>query len=109
MKKKLITVLIVIAVIIGTVFAWRIGYSMRKSNDNLPTLTIVSQMSEADVNSLLTSYRIIQLREVWGDPTYSEDNEDIWQIGDISLVVNYKNDGKVAVCGLKDASGASIE
>ena len=109
MKKKLITVLIVIAVIIGTVFAWRIGYSMRKSNDNLPTLTMVSQMSEADVNSFLTGYRIIQLREVWGDPTYSEDNEDIWQIGDISLVVNYKNDGKVAVCGLKDASGASIE
>ena len=108
MKKKLILLLIVIAVIVGAAFAWRIGYSMRKSNDNLPTLTMVSQMSEADVNSLLIGYRIIQLREVWGDPASSKENEDIWQIGDISLIVNYKNDGKVVICGLKDSSGSSL-
>ena len=108
MKKKLIAILIVIAVIIGAAFTWRIGYAMRKSNDNLPTLTMVSNMSEADVNRLLIGYRIIQLSEVWGDPTFSRDNEDIWQIGGISLIVKYKNDGKVAICGLKDASGTSL-
>ena len=104
MKKSLFLLLLILAV-----FAWRVGYAMRKSSDNLPTLAAVAEMSEADVNSLLNGYRVIQLREVWGDPSESKENEDIWQIGDVTLIVNYKNDGKVAVCGLKDASGRSVE
>jgi len=108
MKKKITIVLIAAAVIVLAVFTWRIAYSLRKSNDNLPTLTMISEMSEADVNSLLIGYRIIQLREVWGDPTHSQANKDTWQIGDISLIVNYKNNGKVAICGLKNADGTSV-
>lgn len=109
MKKIIAISLIAVSVAVVAILAWRIGYSMRKSNDNLPSLSTISEMDEADVNSLLMGYRIIQLREVWGEPTHSKDKEDIWQIGDVLLIVNYKNDGKVAICDLKDGSDNSID
>ncbi len=102
MKKKLIASLIVVAVIVGAIFVLRIGYSMRKSNDNLPTLTAIAEMSEAEINDILPGYKITQLREVWGKSDISEDSTDSWKIGNITLVVSYKNNGVVAVCGLKD-------
>lgn len=108
MKKRMQIVLIVIAVIVSAVFFWRIAYALRKSNDNLPVLTAIIQMRESEVNSILPGYRIIQLREVWGDPDTSEEGTDCWKIGSITLIVNYKNNGIVAVCGLKDESGASV-
>lgn len=108
MKKKLIAALFVIIVILGTVFAWRIGYSLRKSNDNLPSLTAISEMSESEINSLLPGYKIIQLREVWGEPDFNEENTDQWKTGDVTLIVNYKNNGEVVICGLKDENGASV-
>jgi len=88
--------------------AWFFGYYNRKSNDNLPALTTIAEMSESDVNSLLPGYKINQLREVWGEPNSSEDGTDSWQIGNVTLIVNYKNNGVVAMCGLKDANGASV-
>lgn len=107
MKKKFAVVLIVIVVIAGAIFAWRIGYSMRKSNDNLPPLTPIAEMSESEVNNILPGYKIVQLREVWGEPDRSEDNTDSWKIGNTTLMVSYKNNGVVVVCGLKDGSGES--
>ena len=89
--------------------AWFYGYYNHKSNDNLPTLAAIAEMSEADVNSLLPGYHIDQLREVWGKPDTSENGTACWKIGnDTILVVSYKNNGIVAICGLKDDSGASI-
>lgn len=108
MKKKWITVLIVIAVVAGAMLAWRVAYSVRKSNDNLPALTEIAKMSEAEVNDLLPGYQIAQLREVWGDPDVSEDSTDRWKIGNLTLIVNYNNHGVVAICGLKDENGASV-
>ena len=108
MKKKLMIALIVIAVIAGAIFAWRAAYAMRKNTDNLPTLTAISEMSEAEVNSLLPGYKINQLKSVWGEPDVSENNTVSWEIGDITLIVNYKNNGVVAICGLKDDSGVSV-
>ena len=102
MKKKLMTALIVIAVAVGAIFAWRVGYSMRKSNDNLPALTAIAEMSESEINNILPGYKSAQLREVWGEPDRSEDSADCWKTGNITLVVNYKNNGVVAICGLKD-------
>ena len=81
---------------------------MRKNTDNLPTLTAISEMSEAEVNSLLPGYKINQLKSVWGEPDVSENNTVSWEMGDITLIVNYKNNGVVAICGLKDDSGASV-
>jgi len=109
MKKKLMIALIIIAVIVGAIFAWRVAYAMRKNTDNLPTLTAIAEMSEAEVNSLLPGYKINQLKSVWGEPDASEGNTVSWEIGDITLIVNYKNNGLVAICGLKDDSGASEE
>ena len=52
---------------------------------------------------------IDQLREVWGKPDTSENSTACWKLGnDTTLVVSYKNNGIVAICGLKDDSGASI-
>lgn len=109
MKKKLSIVLAIILIAAVGVAVWFYGYYNRKSNDNLPALTAITEMSESDANSLLPGYRISQLREVWGEPDSSEDGTDSWQIGNVTLVVNYKNNGVVAICGLKDDSGASLE
>lgn len=108
MKKKLMIALIVIAVIAGTIFAWRLAYAMQKSNDNLPTLTAIAEMSESEVNSLLPGYKIIQLEEVWGEADLNEDGTASWKTGNVTLVVNYKSNGVVAICGLKDEKGVSV-
>ena len=107
MKKKLSIVIAIILVVVICVSAWFYGYYSRKSNDNLPALTAIAEMSEYDVNSLLPGYKINQLRAVWGEPDSSEDGTDRWQIGKITLVVNYKNNGVVAICGLKNETGES--
>ena len=62
MKKKLTIAVIAVAVIVGAIFAWRVAYSMRKNTDNLPALTAIAEMSEAEVNSLLPGYKINQLK-----------------------------------------------
>ena len=44
-----------------------------------------------------------------GKPDTSENGTVFWKIGDdTNLVVSYKNNGIVVICGLKDGSGASI-
>ena len=53
MKKKLSVMAVIILVLAICVSAWFYGYYNRKSNDNLPTLTAIAEMSEADVNSLM--------------------------------------------------------
>lgn len=108
MKKKLSVMFVIILIVAICVSAWCYGYYNRKSNDNLPALTAIAEMGEADVNSILPGYNIDQLKEVWGKPNTSEDGTAYWKIGDVTLVVNYKNNGVVAICGLKDDSGASV-
>lgn len=108
MKKKNSVVLVIIVAVALCVSAWFYGYHNRKSNDNLPALKAIAQMSESDINSLLVGYKINQLREVWEAPNYSEDSTDSWQIGDVTLVVSYKNNGVVVVCGLKNESDAAV-
>ncbi len=108
MKKKLMIALIGVTVVVSTIFAWRIAYVVRKNTDNLPTLTAIAEMSEAEVNSLLPGYKLSQLKSIWGEPDTNEDGTVCWEIGDITLIVNYKNNGVVAICALKDDSGASV-
>ena len=106
MKKKQIIALLVMIV---TLLLCCTGCSLRKSTAQLPALEELSEMSEADVNSLLPGYRIDQLIEVWGEPDVDEPNEARWRIGDVTLTVSYRPDDVVAVCGLKTKAGASVE
>ena len=101
MKKKLIIALFVILVLRIVVGNWFYGYYNSKSNDNLPALSTITEMDEADVNTLLMGYKRIQLIEVWGEPDSVQPNEDIWIINDqVSLRVNSNNKGEVVICGL---------
>lgn len=109
MKKKLTVAFAIVIAIEAVIVAWRVAYSMQKNTDNLPTLTAIAEMSEVEVNSLLPGYKLNQLKSVWGEPDTREDNEVTWEIGDLTLIVNYKNNGVVAICGLKNDSGASVE
>ena len=66
MKKKLSVIAVIILVFAICVSAWFYGYYNHKSNDNLPTLTAIAEMSEADVNSLLPGYTILTSLERYG-------------------------------------------
>ena len=92
MKKKLMIVVAVIAVIVVAALAWRIGYAMHKSTDNLPMLTMVADMDDEAVNDLLVGYRVIQLETVWGDPDEQDGMSNTWQIDDTTELVVTCND-----------------
>ena len=64
MKKKLSVIAVIILVLAICVSAWFYGYYNHKSNDNLPTLAAIAEMSEAAVNSLLPGYHIDQLSTI---------------------------------------------
>ena len=63
MKKRGIVLSIILVIVLG-ISAWFYGYYNRKSNDNLPSLSLIAEMEEADVNELLCGYRRTQLRTV---------------------------------------------
>ena len=92
MKKKLTIVVAVVAVIVVAALAWRIGYAMHKSTDNLPMLTMVADMDDEAVNDLLVGYRVIQLETVWGDPDEQDGMSNTWQIDDTTELVVTCND-----------------
>ena len=92
MKKKLMIVVAVIAVIVVASLAWRIGYAMHKSTDNLPELTMVADMDDEAVSDLLVGYRVIQLETVWGDPDEQDGMSNTWQIDDTTELVVTCND-----------------
>ena len=104
MKKKLMIALIVVAVIVSAIFAWRIAYSMQKNTDNIPALAMVSEMDNA---SFLVGCRSNQLIAVWGEPdeeTPTTVGTTIltWEIDDdTTLVVHVDSNNKVASYELK--------
>ena len=49
MKKKLSVIAVIILVLAICVSAWFYGYYNHKSNDNLPTLAAIAEMSETSV------------------------------------------------------------
>lgn len=100
MKKKVTVIIAAFAIIVICVSAWFYGYYNNKSNDNLPNLTSIATMGEAEVNKLLVGYRKIQLREVWKEPDETNSNEDVWVINEkTALIVSYNNKDKVVGCG----------
>ena len=71
-----------------------------KSTKNIPELSSIAQMEEAEVNQLIVGYSINQLIEVWGEPDISGNNEVRWLNTTATLVVNTNNKGKVVICGI---------
>ena len=104
MKKKLMIALIIVIVIVGAIFAWRIAYSMQNNTDNIPMLAMVSEMEDV---SFLVGYRSSQLITVWGEPdeeTPTTVGTTIltWEIDDdTTLVVHVDSKNKVASYELK--------
>ena len=66
MKKKLSVIAVIILVLAICVSAWFYGYYNHESNDNLPTLAAIAEMSEADVNSLFCQGTILTSLERYG-------------------------------------------
>ncbi|MCM1329194.1 MAG: hypothetical protein NC253_07105 [Ruminococcus sp.] len=100
MKKSAAIIIAAFAIIVFGVSAWFYGYYNNKSNDNLPSLTLIATMDETEVNELLVGYRKNQLREVWEEPDETNSNEDVWRINArTALIVSYSNKDKVVVCG----------
>ena len=82
------------------VLAWFYRYYNRKSNDNLPSLSLIAQMEEVDVNELLDGYSRTQLRSVWDEPDFINSNKDVWEIDErTTLIVSYNNKDEVVICG----------
>lgn len=104
MKKKMMVALIVILVIIGAIFAWRVAYSMQKNTDNIPTLAMVSEMEDA---SFLVGYNSNQLITVWGEPDEKTPTTVgttllTWEIDDeTTLIVHVDSKNKVASYEIK--------
>ena len=100
-KKKALAVVCILTVTALGVLAWLYGYHNQKSNDNLPALSMIAEMEEADVNELLAGYHRTQLRTVWEEPAFTNTNSDIWEIdGKTTLEVSYNNRKKAVVCRL---------
>lgn len=101
MKKRAAVAVGILAVIALGISVWFYAYYNQKSNDNLPSLSVIAEMEEADINELLIGYRRAQLRTVWEEPDSINSNEDIWEINErMALVVSYNNKDKVVVCAL---------
>lgn len=98
-KNRLFTVVgIVIALCIAITLYMFVS---PKSTKNIPELSSIAQMEEAEVNQLIVGYSINQLIEVWGEPDISGNNEVRWQLNTTAtLVVNTNNKGKVVICGI---------
>ena len=75
----------------------------KKDIEKLPSLETIITMDEGDINSVLPGYTIDQLEETWGAPNNSSENESVWYLNDMRLIVNYNWLGKVVVCGLEEA------
>ena len=106
MKKKTTAVICVLAVIAIGILVGSYACLNQKSNDNIPALSLIAEMDEADVNELLAGYRRIQLRTVWEEPAFTDTNSDTWEIdGKTTLNVSYNNQEKVVACRLTAGDG----
>ena len=88
--RKFITAMVVIAILIS---AWFVAYHNHKSTSNLPQLSAIVLMDEADVNEFLVGYYRTQLPDVWGGPDQelSGENTWVWKIDDNTLLTVSSN------------------
>ncbi len=98
MKRKITSVFIAAIVLFLAYEAWLYAYHNQKSNDNLPGLQSISEMEEADINEITCGYKRTQLNYMWDEPHKTEDDVDIWSLGDDRyLQVNYNNKDEAVI------------
>ena len=101
MKRKITAAFILAAVLFLAYEAWLYAYHNQKSNDNLPGLPSISEMEEADIHELVRGYKRTQLHYMWEKPNETDDQEDIWSLGDGRyLRVNYNHRDEAVICGV---------
>lgn len=93
MKKNIRKIALALAVIAILIAAWFVAYHNHKSTSNLPQLSAIATMDEADVNELLVGYYRTQLPDVWGgpDPELSGQNTWVWKIDENTLLTVSSN------------------
>lgn len=102
--RKLITLVLALACALGLV-----GCSPM---DNVPSLETVKEYSAEDFNAHFKGVNREGLIEVWGEPAGSltEENADMWDIDDESMVVIYwKDNGNFKDAGVSIKEGDSGE
>lgn len=87
---------------------WLWAYHLRKSPDNLPSLSAVVKMNEGDANALLVGYQGNQLIAVWGEPTITGQNTYVWEVGRFKLTVNLNNRGEVVISGISENAALEL-
>ena len=98
MKRKITSVFIAAIVLFLAYEAWLYAYHNQKSNDNLPGLQSISEMEESDINEIICGYKRTQLNYMWDEPHKTEDDVDIWSLGDDRyLQVNYNNKDEAVI------------
>lgn len=81
--KKVLSIVLVLTFLLGL-----IGCS---SKEKIPSISDVSQMKYSEVNEALMGKDIQVIREAWGEPVESNDNEDVWKLDESMLLfITYK-------------------
>ena len=91
--KKVLSIVLVLTFLLGL-----IGCS---SKEKIPSISDVSQMKYSEVNEALMGKDIQVIREAWGEPVESDDNEDVWQLDESMLLfITYNDTGIIESCEL---------
>ena len=92
MKKALSIVLVI---------AFLLGLTGCSSKDKIPSISEASQMKYDELNQALSGKDIQAIRDAWGEPAVSEDNEKVWKLDEsMLLVITYSDTGIIESCEL---------
>lgn len=91
--KKVLSIVLVLTFLLGL-----IGCS---SKEKIPSISDASQMKYSEVNEALMGKDIQVIREAWGEPVESDDNEDVWKLDESMLLcITYNDTGIIESCEL---------
>lgn len=97
-------IIVAVTILLMLFCTWTIGYHMRRSNDNLPTLQMTTELSTKDAENLISGYRRVQLETVWGKPTIADDKKDIWESDEgRAVIVQYDNNNLARIIDVRCA------
>ena len=93
-----------LSIILALVIILSVAGCGKKDIEKISDLEHIITMDEGDRNSLLSGYKMDQLKEAWGEPNDSGINESVWYFKDMRLIVNDNWIGEVVVCEVEKLS-----